>query len=96
LIYTRFEVSEAGKSYTPNGWIGLLVSALFIGRLVARLFTLYADPVAARAAQGATPFAALQRSPLTLGIFFLMATYFLAYYGAVLWKGRALTVPPTK
>jgi hypothetical protein len=92
LAHTRFEVNDQGKFYTPNGWIGLAVTALFIGRLAARTFTVYADRAAAAAAMapGASPFAGLQRSPLTLGIFFLMAAYYLVYYGGVLRRAREL------
>src|SRR5438045_711925 len=32
LRTTRFDLDGEEKSYTPNGWIGLVVTALFIGR----------------------------------------------------------------
>ena len=52
------------------------------------------SPTVARAfsASGA-PSPGFQRSPLTLGIFFLMATYCVAYYAGVLRKARGLGVP---
>lgn len=56
------------------------------------MFTFYVDPAAMQPEPGASPFA--QRSALTLGIFFVMAFYYLVYYGGVLWKSRALRATP--
>jgi hypothetical protein len=36
------------------------------------------------------PVPSFQRSPLTLGIFFLMASYYVAYYAGVLRKARTM------
>lgn len=91
LIHTRFEVTSAGRFYKPNKWIGLTVTALVLGRLAARIFSVY--EAGAFTASAASPGAGLQRSPLTLGVFFVMAAYYVAYYAGVLWKGRALSVP---
>ncbi len=90
LVHTRFERSGPAKLYTPNGWIGLVVTALFVGRLVARMFTLYVDRAAVAAAAGAAPFSGMSRSPLTVGIFFVMAAYYIVYYAGVLLKARRL------
>jgi hypothetical protein len=89
LTYTRFALTPEGKTYTPNGWIGLVVTALFVGRLIARLATGMLAAPAASATPG-NPFGATPRSPLTLGVFCLMAGYYVFYYGGVLWKGRTL------
>jgi hypothetical protein len=77
------ESTPEGTFYTPNKWIGLIVTTLVIGRLAGRMVTLY------ESGSEATPGAGLQRSPLTIGIFFLMATYYVAYYAGVLQKARA-------
>jgi hypothetical protein len=91
LKHTQFDVTPAARSYTPNPWIGLVVTALFLGRLAARMFSVYEARTVA--ASGNSPAAGFQRSPLTLGIFFLMATYYVAYYAGVLRKGRTVGVP---
>ncbi len=88
LVHTRFEVTPAGTFYTPNKWIALVVTALLLGRLAGRMFSVY--EAGAAPASGAAPGAGLHRSPLTLGIFFLMATYYVAYDVGVLKKGRAI------
>lgn len=89
LTYTRFAVTAEAKTYTPNPWIGLVVTTLFVGRLVARIATGVLMAPAASGAAG-SPFTGMPRSPLTLGVFCLMAGYYVFYYGGVLWKGRDL------
>ena len=91
---TKFELSAAGRFYTPNGYIGLGVTALFLGRLIYRMTVVY--PVLHHAAQQAaqnsqfqnSPFAAYQHSPVTLGIYFLLASYYICYYIAIMIKSR--------
>jgi len=95
LVHTKFENSEAGRFYTPNGYIGMAVVALLIGRLIYRFAVVY--PLVHHAMQQAaqnpqmqmTPLGAYQRSPLTLGIYFILAGYYICYYAGVLIKSRA-------
>jgi hypothetical protein len=91
LMHTHVEATVEGKFYTPNKWIGLAVTALFLGRLAGRLFTL--SERATQVASGASPFSGVQRSPFTLGLFFLLAGYYVTYYAGVLRKARTLTAP---
>ena len=80
--HTKFEVTPQGLFYTPNAHIGIALSVLFVGRLVYRMIFLYsADPTSQ---QSAANFAA---SPLTLGIFGLLAGYYVTYaIGLVRWR----------
>jgi hypothetical protein len=91
LRHTSFEVTNEGRFYTPNKWLGLLVTALLLGRLAARLLTL--SERAAEVASGTSPFSGLQRSPLTLGLFFLLAGYYISYYAGVLRTAARLGAP---
>jgi predicted alpha/beta-fold hydrolase len=93
LRHTRYDVTSAGAGYTPNPWIGMVVTALFLGRFAARMFSVYEARALSPSAASSPSF---QRSPLTLGIFFLMATYYVAYYAGVLRKVRDLDMagPP--
>jgi hypothetical protein len=91
LMHTHVEATAEGKFYTPNKWIGLVVTALFVGRLAGRLFTI--SERATQLASGASPFAGVQRSPVTLGLFFLLAGYYVTYYAGVLRKAPAPAVP---
>lgn len=94
LTHTKFETSAAGRFYTPNGYIGMAVVALLIGRLIYRLAVVY--PLVHHAVQQTaqnpqlqmTPFGAYQRSPLTLGIYFILAGYYICYYAGVLIRSR--------
>ena len=89
LRTTHLEVTPDGRFYTPNVWIGLVVTALFLGRLLARMATFYMNPATMLNA-GETPLDGLQRSPLTLGIFCLTAAYYIVYFGGIIRHMRQL------
>lgn len=102
---TRFQMYEGRLHYVPHTYTGIAVSLLFLGRLVFRFIQVYAgyhataDHLQAAAgpplantvypSQGFLP-AAMVRSPLTLGIFFVLVGYYVCYYGLVLWKSKHL------
>jgi hypothetical protein len=87
--HTTFEIVDGEAYYVPNKWIGIVLTALFLGRLVARFVTL-PERRAQLAAGEATPLATMQRSTLTVGLFFLFAAYYIAYYACVLRAARKL------
>ena len=90
LRLTTFETTPQGRFYTPHGGIGLALSALLLGRLAYRLFVI--APVLQDAHQaGMNPFAAFQRSPLTLAIFAVLIGYYVTYYVGVLLRSAAHT-----
>jgi hypothetical protein len=92
---TRFLMVGGQLYYVPHTYTGIAVSLLFLGRLVYRIVQVY---TAAHAGNGAYPVdpsqalgpASMVRSPLTVGIFFVLAGYYLYYYGWVLWKSKHL------
>ncbi len=97
---TRFQMHQGRLHYVPHTYTGIAVSLLFLGRLVFRFVQLYAgthpDAGAAATLQGVpnpvpglVP-AAMVRSPLTLGIFFVLVSYYVCYYSLVLLKSRHL------
>lgn len=94
LMHTKFENSAEGRFYTPNGYIGMIVVALFFGRLIYRFLVIY--PLVHQAAQQAAqnpqmqsnPFDTFQHSPMTVGLYFLLAGYYISYYVSVLIKSR--------
>jgi hypothetical protein len=98
---TRFVRYGGQLHYVPHTYTGIAVSLLFLGRLAFRAVQVYAGVQAPHAAGGAyvtdapdpsSAFAptSMVRSPLTVGIFFVLAGYYLWYYGWVLWKSRHL------
>ena len=106
---TRFLTQGGQLYYVPHTYTGIVVSLLFLGRLVYRIVQNYggahaspaAGTVAANAyasgdhAQAFAPASMLQ-NPLTVGIFFLLAGYYLYYYGWVLWKSKHLGAADTE
>jgi hypothetical protein len=92
LRHTKFEVTPEGRFYTPHTYIGLAVTALFLGRLLYRFFYLF---YGANAVIGANQnFAvAYQRNPLTLGIFAVLVGYYVLFYAGVLLRTRAAALP---
>jgi hypothetical protein len=91
---TRFLMAGERLYYVPHTYTGIAVSLLFVARLVYRIVQVYGASHAAGGAYpdpsaGSAP-AAMVRSPLTAGIFFVLAGYYLCYYGWVLWKSKHL------
>jgi hypothetical protein len=88
LRHTVFERTESGLFYTPSKWIGLGVTALFLGRLAARL--VFAYRIAEESLATGEPPAGLRRSALTLAFYFLLAAYYVGYYLSVMRRAREL------
>jgi hypothetical protein len=92
LRHTRFEVTPQGRFYTPHTYIGLAVTALFLGRLAYRFVYLsYGTGAMVDASQN--PAVAYQKNPVTLGIFGVLVGYYVLFYSGVLVKTR--TAAPT-
>jgi hypothetical protein len=85
LRKTAFEVTPQGLFYTPNAHLGIALSLLFAARIAYRLVEIYMlDPGMPRDAQD------FARSPLTLGVFGLLAGYYIAYaIGLIRWRRTA-------
>jgi hypothetical protein len=92
LRHTKFEVTPEGRFYTPHTYIGLAVTALFLGRLLYRFFYL---SYGANAVTGADQNLAMayQRNPLTLGIFAVLVGYYVLFYAGVLFRTRPAALP---
>ena len=83
LRHTRFEKTDAGLFFTPNRWVGLGVTALFVGRLAVRLVTAF-RLAEESALSGDSPLSHMHRSALTLVFYFLFAGYYAGYYALLL------------
>ena len=96
LRHTQFEATPEGHFYTPHTYIGLLVTALFLGRLVYRYISAFAVvPASTQAPPNANPWAAYQNNPWTAAIFGVLFAYYILYYLGVLLKSRTLSQRPT-
>jgi hypothetical protein len=88
---TRFVRASGQLYYVPHLYTGIAVSLLFLGRLVYRLLQMYGGAQAVHAMTGGDAgrsfaSAGMVRSPLTLGLFFVLVGYYVCYYSVVLWK----------
>ena len=81
LKLTQFETTPDGHFYTPNLFLGLAVSLLFIGRLAYRFMVLFGTD-ASLSDNFST--AGMMRSPLTLALFGVTTAYYIAYNIGVL------------
>ena len=94
---TRFVMFRDKLHYVPHTYTGIAVSLLFLGRVVYRLVQVYTTLHAAHegAVNAAYPAnglgsSGMVRSPLTVGLFFVLMGYYVCYYGLVLWKSKRL------
>ncbi|MET3133538.1 hypothetical protein AAKU55_003828 [Oxalobacteraceae bacterium GrIS 1.11] len=88
---TRFENTDKGYFYTPNVHLGIVISMLFIARLLYRGMELYMNTrLALPAAQEA-----FAQSPLSLLAFGLLAGYYATYAcGLLRWRHSQKPVGP--
>jgi hypothetical protein len=80
--HTRIMRDGDRQYYVPHTYTGIAVSLLFIGRLGYRLVQIHGS-----ADQGFSA-ASMLRSPLTVGLYFLLMGYYVCYYSVVLWKSK--------
>jgi hypothetical protein len=85
LRMTRFSVDGTQRYYTPNLYLGLAISSLFIARIAYR-FIVMAPVVTADQADAGTQLKSMMgaQSGLTLALFGVVAGYYVAYYLGVL------------
>ncbi|HWJ36581.1 MAG TPA: hypothetical protein VNR70_15045 [Steroidobacteraceae bacterium] len=100
---TRYRSYDGQLHYVPHTYTGVAVSLLFIGRLVYRLVELYSmnqssGPLIANPGFGASGFGpsgfgppSMMRSPLTVGLLFVVIGYYVCYYSMVLWKSKRIS-----
>jgi hypothetical protein len=106
LHLTSFQYRDAERYYTPNLYIGLAVTTLFVLRLVYRIATVYPlmQQAGASAAGGAPmpsfpgalgggPFSGTPQSALTLATFGLVLGYYAVYYVGVIVRSRSGGTP---
>jgi hypothetical protein len=88
---TRFERHQDHLHYIPHTYTGMIVSALFLGRLIYR-FVIPHDGYSpmSQTASGSAALGAIYQNPLTLGIFFVLIAYYLYYYSYVLYESNHL------
>lgn len=86
LKHTQFEFTETGTFYTGHPYIGLGIALLFVGRLVYR-FVAMSTMAPVDGPRSVSPFAGAIGNPITTGVFFVVAGYYLTYYAGLLRRG---------
>ena len=79
-LRTTYEVTPEGVFYHPFRWIGFLVTGIFLARLAMRIYEVTTVGAGAAGHYG----------PGTLGIFYLLAGYYVSYFAFVLRRASAL------
>ena len=82
---TKFESTPSGLFYTPNAWLGICLSLLFLGRVAYRFAGFYFSDSGAGAQSPD-----FMRSPLTLFIFGTLAGYYVIYAIGLIRRSRRL------
>lgn len=95
--HTRFLKDGDKLYYIPHTYTGIVVSALFFGRLIYRIVALSSSvaSLAAMEAQGGNPgdfggWSTIAHNPLTRGLFFILVGYYIYYYSYVLHESEHL------
>jgi hypothetical protein len=87
LKHTKFEVTSEGRFYTPHTYIGLAVTALFVGRLLYRFLGMY-NGLVPPPATGQDLAAIYRHSPFTLAVIGALVGYYVLYYLGVLQRTK--------
>lgn len=89
---TRFEQRDGRWRFRPNAWMGSIVTVVFFGRIIYRIYEMYA----AGSTGGASATARLAsigydaNSPWTTGLIMIMFAYYVTYYINLLRKRKTL------
>jgi len=85
--HTRFLRDADGLYYVPHTYTGIAVSLLFVARLAYRLIQVYGSTDQSFTA------ATMLRSPLTVGMYFVVMGYYVCYYSVILWRSKQAVAP---
>ena len=95
--HTRFEKEDDKLYYIPHTYTGMVVSALFLGRIIYRFVILSSSmgSLAFMDSAGASPgdfggFSNISHNPVTRCIFYILVGYYVYYYWYVLHESEHL------
>ena len=90
---TRYVREGERLFYIPHTYTGVAVSALVLARIVYRLAALYPTGGVPMPGDPGGPGAqdAMVKTPLTLGLFFVLIGYYVCYYSRVISKSKRIT-----
>lgn len=91
LRLTRFEHGAQGQFYTPNLYLGLGISLLFVSRMAWRFYVLWPLLQAGDVSLSHV----YSRSPLTYGLLALVLAYFATYSFGIIRAARKARAQPS-
>jgi hypothetical protein len=87
---TRYVREGERLFYIPHTYTGVAVSALVLARIVYRIAAVYpTGGISMPGGPGAQ--GAMVKTPLTLGLFFVLIGYYVCYYSRVISKSKRIT-----
>jgi len=95
--HTRFLNEDGVLYYLPHTYAGMIVTALFVGRLAYRILVMSQPHLMDGAAMNMTPgisdfggFSSIYHNPVTRLVFFILIGYYVYYYWFVLHESKNL------
>jgi|SRR5579871_2240539 len=95
--HTRFEKQDGTLYYIPHTYTGMVVSALFLGRILYKIVVLSSSGISVATTDGAfvSPWdfgglSAITGNPVTRCVFFILVGYYVYYYVYVLQESEHL------
>ena len=89
IRHTRFEHRSDGWYYRTHLWIEVTVLVLFLGRIAYRYAAI---AISTGSTTNFTPadFSQFTRDPVTAGVFFIIVSYYILFFGYLLREGAKL------
>ena len=91
--HAHFEQTDEGSFYTPNLYISLGVLSLLLARLGYRFASTGFGQAAAGGQPSPNPFVQMAASPLTTGLFFILASYYIYFNIGIIQRLRTPQLP---
>ncbi len=94
--HTRFENQDGTLYYIPHTYAGMVISALFLGRIIYRFVMVSQSAWSVMSVDSAPSpgdfmgFGGMTGNPITYCVFFMLVGYYVYYYNYVLYESKHL------
>lgn len=89
IRHTRFEHRSDGWYYRTHLWIEVTVLVLFLGRIAYR-YASVAISAGSKTTFSPAEFSQFTKDPVTAGVFFIIVSYYILFFGYLLREGTKL------
>jgi uncharacterized protein YacL len=94
IKHIRFEKREDAWYYRTTLWVEITVIVLLLGRIAYKLLSMYLYNPAAFESGAASSLESYTKDPLTVGIFFVLISFYIRYFTYLLGKHKELEPEP--